>query len=246
MLTSISFAMSARPDSLPNSGDFPDEVMFCDLIREARYKLGYSQKAVAFKLGVNYNTINRWEMNKKVPHRASGHLEHIADTYGLPLSAVRLSVSYSRKPRLQTGGDKSYKPAITSGDPCSEDGCSSPAFCRGLCRTCYMEHRISGRLTPVMSASGYYGVNRNKSARNCWSARVRVNRKEFHIGSFPTAEAAARAYDAKVIELGLHNRTGKGPKPKLNFPDEHMAPHSVYPSRASAARAFLSARQQIS
>jgi hypothetical protein len=56
----------------------------------------------------------------------------------------------------------------------------------------------------------YFGVHINKgSTRNPYQARIRIDGKQKHLSSYPTAEAAARAYDAVARTIHGH---------KLNFP----------------------------
>lgn len=50
------------------------------------------------------------------------------------------------------------------------------------------------------STSKYKGVYWHKN-RQTWNAGIRHNGKHIHIGTFPTEETAARAYDCKAREL---------------------------------------------
>lgn len=61
------------------------------------------------------------------------------------------------------------------------------------------------------SKSGLKGVYLSKG--RYWTARIRCDGKQYHLGYFPTAEDAARAYDAKAREL-------HGDFAYLNFPPE--------------------------
>lgn len=57
------------------------------------------------------------------------------------------------------------------------------------------------------NSSGYKGVYRVTGASNLWGVQV----KRIYLGTFPSAEQAARAYDAKAVEL-------YGEFARLNFP----------------------------
>ncbi|CAN5810275.1 hypothetical protein BH23GEM3_BH23GEM3_06840 [soil metagenome] len=67
---------------------------------------------------------------------------------------------------------------------------------------------VYGRARPSQSASGYKGVS---PYRGKWQATIRVSGKLQWLGTFPTAEEAARAYDDAVLEH-------RGRKGVLNFP----------------------------
>ncbi len=56
--------------------------------------------------------------------------------------------------------------------------------------------------------SRFVGVSKDKSM---WTARIKFNKKQIHLGNFETEEVAAQAYDKKAIEL-------YGELAKLNFP----------------------------
>lgn len=52
------------------------------------------------------------------------------------------------------------------------------------------------------SKCGFKGVSeRNVERENPWEAHIGVNGRLIHIGVFPTAKAAALAYNAKALEL---------------------------------------------
>lgn len=61
------------------------------------------------------------------------------------------------------------------------------------------------------NSTGFRGVEKVRGASR-FNARIRVDGERFHLGSFPTAEDAARAYDAKAAEA-------HGEFAVLNFPE---------------------------
>ena len=65
------------------------------------------------------------------------------------------------------------------------------------------QNNANRRRLPVRtgrSASRYRGVSKSLNS-SYWGARIRINERLTYIGSFSTEEAAAKAYDAKAIEL---------------------------------------------
>lgn len=71
-----------------------------------------------------------------------------------------------------------------------------------------MQNRAASRAV----RSGYKGVRRSAPNDN-WTAYIKVRGQHVHLGTFPTAEEAAHAYDARArIEYGAFAR--------LNFPDD--------------------------
>lgn len=68
------------------------------------------------------------------------------------------------------------------------------------------------------NTSGYKGViiRGGDTAPNKYRARIKLNYKGVHLGSFPTAEEAARAYDRAAIEAW-------GEFAVTNFPREDYA-----------------------
>ena len=66
------------------------------------------------------------------------------------------------------------------------------------------------RRTNGPGRTGYFGVVRH---RDQFRARITAKGRQIHLGTFDTAEAAARAYDAAVL---VHGQSHKRP---LNFPE---------------------------
>lgn len=70
--------------------------------------------------------------------------------------------------------------------------------------------------------SGYHGVQiQSKYGENPFQAILRANNQTFYLGTFKTAEGAARAYDKKLVEM-------KGHRANTNFPlEEYLNPERV-------------------
>ena len=80
-----------------------------------------------------------------------------------------------------------------------------------------LSKKNQGKRPPNISkTSQYVGVSRNKQVKRgrIWVAYLWHHAKRYYLGSFYTEEAAARAYDAKAIELFGENA-------KLNFPQNN-------------------------
>lgn len=56
------------------------------------------------------------------------------------------------------------------------------------------------------NTSGYKGVSWNKVCSK-WSSRIFVNKRALHLGSFLTAEEAAKAYNNAIIDYSLEYAT---------------------------------------
>jgi len=69
---------------------------------------------------------------------------------------------------------------------------------RANLRLCTHAQNMRNRKKHRNNTSGYTGVCKKG---NSWTARIKHNGKIMHIGSYPTAEAAAAARDQKAIEL---------------------------------------------
>lgn len=85
---------------------------------------------------------------------------------------------------------------------------------RANLRRCSQSNNQHNRRKHCTSSSRFKGVSWNKQARR-WvghlEQRVDGKRLQFHLGSFDSEEAAARAYDAKALERF-------GEFARLNFP----------------------------
>lgn len=65
-------------------------------------------------------------------------------------------------------------------------------------RICTHAQNLMNQKTPVSNTSGYKGVHWHKGDKK-WHARIYVNFKKIHIGSFNDAKAAAQAYNEAAI-----------------------------------------------
>jgi hypothetical protein len=71
--------------------------------------------------------------------------------------------------------------------------------CRLNLRVATRTQNNANRVMPKRGNRPYRGVAATRSGK--WSATIGLNRKQINIGRFATAEEAARAYDAKALEL---------------------------------------------
>lgn len=75
------------------------------------------------------------------------------------------------------------------------------------------ESRKVRKIDPSIGQTGYLGVSRTKAG---FKAQLMHQRQNYGLGTFRTPEQAARAFDAKAVEL-------RGPGTRLNFPGEHRS-----------------------
>jgi hypothetical protein len=81
---------------------------------------------------------------------------------------------------------------------------------RSNLRRCSQHQNLQNMRKKSTNTSGYIGVSRDKKR---WCAQIAIDGRHIHIGSFDDPESAARARDAKAIEL-------RGEFAVLNFPRE--------------------------
>ena len=86
-------------------------------------------------------------------------------------------------------------------DRINVDGNYEPSNCRWTTAT--VQNRNT-RLLISTNTSGYRGVSWNKRAEK-WKAKIIVNNKQIHLGSFDTAEEGAIAYNNYIIENNLEH-----------------------------------------
>jgi transcriptional regulator with XRE-family HTH domain len=122
---------------------------------------------------------------------------------------------------------------------CSACGRRS-VFEAGFCSPCYHSSVRYGDPSITRAPrngegrSGFRGVQYKADLIACpWNARISHDKQLHNLGWFPTAEAAARAYDAKALEL-------LGGKARLNFPA-----HSDGPGRLGGLRAKESPEREV-
>lgn len=78
-------------------------------------------------------------------------------------------------------------------------------------RMCSKKQNAYNRIS-TKNKSGFKGVPMYKAHRNGWVAQITVNYKYWYLGTFPTKEEAAVAYDKAAKEL-------MGEFAALNFPE---------------------------
>lgn len=79
--------------------------------------------------------------------------------------------------------------------------------CRSNLRICTVSENNARRISMVGSLTGFRGVRHNGKA---FAAKITFNRRHIHLGTFPTPELAAQAYDRAALDL-------HGPFACLNF-----------------------------
>lgn len=79
---------------------------------------------------------------------------------------------------------------------------------RANLRPCSFSQNMANRRQH--NSTGYRGVSQDKRY-GYWTAYIQVDKKLTHLGTFPSGEAAARAYDAAAL-------AGFGEFAQLNFP----------------------------
>lgn len=62
------------------------------------------------------------------------------------------------------------------------------------------KHRSMGRYKRK-SSSKYHGVSKHRGMDNKWTAKITINKKNIHIGVFPSEKEAAIAYNKKAYDL---------------------------------------------
>ena len=81
-------------------------------------------------------------------------------------------------------------------------------------RICTQQENCRNQRRRKNNTSGYKGVASVGRGSSKWRAYITEGNKQVRLGNFTTKEEAARAYDAKAIEIF-------GEYAYLNFPEEH-------------------------
>ncbi|MEN6424184.1 MAG: AP2 domain-containing protein [Phycisphaerales bacterium] len=95
-------------------------------------------------------------------------------------------------------------------------------------RICTRGENTRNRAKPIGCSSRFKGVSYDRKTGK-WKAGIRSSRKQIYLGIFDTEEEAARAYDAKAVELF-------GEFARLNFPEEWPAKRRARVRRRKNAR----------
>lgn len=69
---------------------------------------------------------------------------------------------------------------------------------RANLRICANSDNSRNAKLPITNTSGFKGI---RAWGSSWQAQIGSGKTRLHLGSFPSKEAAARAYDAKALEL---------------------------------------------
>jgi hypothetical protein len=116
----------------------------------------------------------------------------------------------SSLPLLRASGEAATASSVFEGDRPVSDAAGASDGVAG----------VSGRCEPVAPQHAFRGVSAVYGGK--WKASVFYNGCTLHLGTYATPEAAARAYDAKALEL-------LGPRAKLNFPSTQQRTfHGIY------------------
>lgn len=130
--------------------------------------------------------------------------------FGLNLNTPLVSPDVSAK--LRSNGERLYERFGVPDDlhRTPEQNSHAAARKRSAQQVREQSERRTGRPLQQPNKTGYIGLKQQGSA---WIAQLGTHQERRYIGTFPTAEEAARAYDARAKEM-------YGDQAHLNFPEE--------------------------